>query len=118
MPSDRLADGTSRQGSRLEVDDPLHCKQCGGELPEMMVFGPIAGDGTEYDRVELCGKCKGTEVKIRRAAAKKAERNHGVSINPWDLEEPPEGWELSQELWYEWSAEVQALWEKDGDTDV
>lgn len=48
-----------RAGTRLEVDDPYHCKRCGWELPVMMVDGPIAGGETEYEAVELCGRCKG-----------------------------------------------------------
>ena len=51
-----------RENSRLEVDDPYHCKWCGAELPEVMVDGPIAGEGTEYAPVELCGSCKGKQV--------------------------------------------------------
>lgn len=51
-----------RENSRLEVDDRYHCKWCGAELPKMMVDGPIAGEGTEFEAVELCGDCKGKQV--------------------------------------------------------
>lgn len=56
-----------RKNSRLEVDDRYHCKWCGAELPEMLVDGPIAGRGTECAPVELCGGCKGKQL---RAAAR------------------------------------------------
>lgn len=48
----------ARKGTRLEVDDPYYCKWCGTNLPQIMIDGPIAGDGTEYAAVELCGACK------------------------------------------------------------
>lgn len=45
-----------RRNSRLEVDDPHHCKQCGKELPEICVDGqwhPLGGDKPP----EYCGSC-------------------------------------------------------------
>jgi len=54
---------TTRKGSRLENDDPYYCKKCGDELPKMLVDGPIAGDGTEHPPVELCGDCKGEQMR-------------------------------------------------------
>jgi len=49
---------STREHSRLEVDDERFCKNCGKELPEMLVNGPIAGDGTDTEAVELCGSCE------------------------------------------------------------
>lgn len=61
MPNAESGTVSPRKGSRLENDDRYHCKWCGDELPEVMVDGPIAGDGTEYAAVELCGSCKGKQ---------------------------------------------------------
>lgn len=50
-----------REGSRLEVDDPEHCKECGAELPSICVHGdwhPLGGEGAP----ELCGSCLAEEV--------------------------------------------------------
>lgn len=38
------------------------CDDCGDDLPKMLVDGPIAGEGTEYAPVRLCGSCKGKQV--------------------------------------------------------
>jgi len=51
---------TRRDGSRLEVDDPYYCKNCGVELPERCVdddWHPLGGDGAP----ELCGSCLADE---------------------------------------------------------
>lgn len=55
-----------REGTRLDVDDRYHCKWCGTELPELMVDGPIAGEGTEFPAVELCGTCKAKQFQRAR----------------------------------------------------
>ena len=52
---------TRRDGSRLEVDDPHHCKHCGAELPERCVdddWHPLGGD----EAPELCGSCLAQEA--------------------------------------------------------
>ena len=54
---------TRREGSRLEIDSPYHCKWCGGELPRQMVDGPICGGDSEFPAVELCGSCKATQYQ-------------------------------------------------------
>jgi len=51
-----------RQRTRLESDDNGYCKWCGCQLPKIMIDGPIAGAGTEYKAVELCGACKADEL--------------------------------------------------------
>ena len=99
-----------RENSRLEVDDRYHCKWCGGELPKMLVRGPIAGDGTEHPPVELCGCCQGRHLKLKVKAIGEVQEDYGVTISVDALDVPPESWEHSLGLWYSWSAEVQAQW--------
>jgi hypothetical protein len=51
------SDGSERRdGSRLEVDDPRYCKECGTALPEMCVedgWHPLGGN----EPPEYCGSC-------------------------------------------------------------
>lgn len=51
------SDGTERrEGSRLEVDDPEFCKECGTPLPEICVedgWHPLGGS----EPPEYCGSC-------------------------------------------------------------
>lgn len=56
------AKSARRKGSRLDHDDEDYCKQCGAQLPEMLVHGPVAGDGTDTPAVEYCGDCLGAHV--------------------------------------------------------
>ena len=52
-----MTDGIKRRkDSRLEVDDPHHCKRCGAKLPEICVDGgwhPLGGE----EPPEYCGSC-------------------------------------------------------------
>lgn len=43
-------------------DDRYHCRNCGAALPEMLVDGPVAGDGTDTPAVELCGSCEADAI--------------------------------------------------------
>lgn len=93
-----MSEADTRTGSRLEVDDPDHCKWCGADI----------GDVTAHVDVELCASCAANRTTLKANAVKQAKENHGESVHPKKLDDPPENWDLSDELWYSWSAEVRA----------
>lgn len=95
-------DRKRRQGSRLECDDPDHCLWCGAEI------GDVRAELPEGDDVRFCPQCAINEMRLKAEAAEVAEETHGEQIHPKQIDEPPEDWDLSRELWYNWSAEGAA----------
>ena len=58
------ADGTTRDGSRLEVDDVQHCKECGLEIEVDLesTDGLVWNHAKrEWEFVEKCAACKAEE---------------------------------------------------------
>ena len=58
---DQSGDAVSRPNSRLEIDDPKHCKECGGELAEGESEDaqgrPLNWGGGQWHSIELCPEC-------------------------------------------------------------
>lgn len=92
-----------RPNSRLEVDDEDFCKWCGKDISGVREHLP-----DDEGEIDLCGSCEGNRWKLKAKAVRKAEENHGQEVHPKELDEPDESWDLSRELWYNWSAEVAA----------
>ncbi len=77
--------GAQRRQSKLEVDDPKHCKECGGELPT----GPLESEDKQgrpeiwssklgkFVTIELCPDCWTNEQlkKLRRQCQERYDGN-------------------------------------------
>ena len=84
--SERTADVDVRDGSRLEVDDPEHCKECGVEIqhPDFHAHDAqgrpmtyIQGDdGPEWISLERCADCW-AEEKVEELASECMDRYGG-----------------------------------------
>lgn len=101
--------GVCRPNSRLEVDDPDFCKWCGKDVSGVREELDAVGENSDID---LCGGCEAMRMLLKASAVRVAKETEGEEIHPKQLDDPPEGWELSRESWYQWSAGVAAQWKK------
>lgn len=102
MSGDTTPQATPRDGSRLEVDHDGHCKWCGVEIADLSEFGIY---------VELCPECLARRFELAADAVRAANDEYSTDLGPDDLGDPPGDWDLSDDLWYRWSASVQAQYE-------
>jgi hypothetical protein len=78
-----------RSDSRLEKDDPEHCKKCGAEIPSDGYHDshgrPMSWSGTDWVSLELCPDCW-ARGKIRKIRWECTERYAGEVPEVLDVE--------------------------------
>ena len=82
MPDAEDGQVVARDGSKLAIDDPNYCKECGAELPEGW-YGAEDDDGAplayydgEWHRIERCKDCWAHE-QLRQLLSESMERFDG-----------------------------------------
>ena len=85
----RSSGGRERPNTRLEVDDPEHCKKCGGELPKSDYKDsqgrPMFWAKLNWQSIELCPDCW-AEKEIDKLRSLWMERYGGECAEVlWDV---------------------------------